>query len=39
MSHRTRQLTVAGLARVEGEGAMRVAIDGDQVTESAAEHL
>jgi sulfhydrogenase subunit alpha len=34
MTHRSdRLLTVAGLARVEGEGAMRVRIDGDQVTD------
>jgi coenzyme F420-reducing hydrogenase alpha subunit len=34
VSHReNRLLAVAGLARVEGEGAMRVAIDGDQVTD------
>ena len=34
MTHREgRLLAVAGLARVEGEGAMRIAIDGDQVTD------
>ena len=34
MTHRSdRSLSVAGLARVEGEGAMHVRIDGDQVTE------
>jgi coenzyme F420-reducing hydrogenase alpha subunit len=34
MTHRTdRALTVAALARVEGEGAMRVRVDGDRVTD------
>ncbi|MET8651574.1 Ni/Fe hydrogenase subunit alpha [Nocardia aurea] len=31
MSHRTRQLKVGALARVEGEGALRVVIDEDRV--------
>ena len=34
MSHRTRQLTVAGLARVEGEGALRVTIRDGQVEQA-----
>jgi coenzyme F420-reducing hydrogenase alpha subunit len=34
MSHRTRQLTVAGLARVEGEGALRVTISDGQVEQA-----
>ena len=38
MSHRTRQLTVAGLARVEGEGALRVTIRDGQV-EQAELHI
>ena len=34
MTHRSdRSLSVAGLARVEGEGAMHVHVDGDRVTE------
>ena len=33
MTHRSdRSLSVAGLARVEGEGAMHVHVDGDRVT-------
>jgi coenzyme F420-reducing hydrogenase alpha subunit len=32
MTHRSRSLRVAALARVEGEGAMRVTVDGDQVS-------
>lgn len=31
MSHRTRQLRVSSLARVEGEGGLRLVIDGDRV--------
>src|SRR3954452_23772139 len=31
MSHRTRQLRVSSLARVEGEGGLRLVIDADQV--------
>ncbi|MCX4092461.1 Ni/Fe hydrogenase subunit alpha [Nocardia sp. alder85J] len=31
MSHRSRQLRVSSLARVEGEGALRIVIDGDVV--------
>src|SRR5215468_10702656 len=34
MSHRSRQLTVAGLARVEGEGALRVTIRDGQVEQA-----
>ena len=34
MSHRTRQLRVSSLARVEGEGGLRLVIDGGQVTEA-----
>ena len=34
MSHRTRQLTVAGLARVEGEGALRVTVRDGQVEQA-----
>jgi coenzyme F420-reducing hydrogenase alpha subunit len=34
MTHRSdRSLSVAGLARVEGEGAMHVRVDGDRVTD------
>ena len=33
MSHRTRQLSVSSLARVEGEGGLRLVIDGEQVDE------
>src|SRR5690349_10415637 len=34
MSHRhDRSLAVAALSRVEGEGAMRVVVDGDRVTD------
>ena len=33
VSHRTRQLRVSSLARVEGEGGLRVVIDGDRVDE------
>ena len=34
MTHRSdRSLTVAALARVEGEGAMHVSVDGDRVTD------
>ena len=33
MSHRTRQLRVSSLARVEGEGGLRLVIDGDRVDE------
>ena len=33
MSHRTRQLRVSSLARVEGEGGLRVVIDGGRVDE------
>lgn len=32
MSHRSRELTVSGLARVEGEGALRLTVRGGQVT-------
>src|SRR5664279_4734365 len=32
MSHSSRRLQVGSLARVEGEGALDVTIDGDQVT-------
>ena len=32
MTHRSRSLSVAALARVEGEGAMRVTVDGDRVS-------
>ena len=32
MSHRGRQLRVSSLARVEGEGALHLVIDGDRVT-------
>ncbi|MBV7705953.1 MULTISPECIES: Ni/Fe hydrogenase subunit alpha [Nocardia] len=32
MSHRSRRLTVNSLARVEGEGALRVVVEGDKVT-------
>jgi sulfhydrogenase subunit alpha len=31
MSHRTRQLRVSSLARVEGEGALHLVVDGDRV--------
>ena len=31
MSHRSRELTVSGLARVEGEGALRVVVAGGEV--------
>ncbi|MTE15210.1 Ni/Fe hydrogenase subunit alpha [Nocardia aurantiaca] len=31
MSHRSRQLRVSSLARVEGEGALRVVVEGDRV--------
>jgi sulfhydrogenase subunit alpha len=34
MSHRTRQLRVSSLARVEGEGGLRLVIDGDSVREA-----
>jgi coenzyme F420-reducing hydrogenase alpha subunit len=33
VSHRTRQLRVSSLARVEGEGGLRLVIDSDQVAE------
>jgi sulfhydrogenase subunit alpha len=33
LSHRTRQLRVSSLARVEGEGGLRLVIDGDRVDE------
>jgi sulfhydrogenase subunit alpha len=33
LSHRTRQLRVSSLARVEGEGGLRLVIDGDHVDE------
>jgi coenzyme F420-reducing hydrogenase alpha subunit len=33
VSHRTRQLRVSSLARVEGEGGLRLVIDGDRVDE------
>jgi coenzyme F420-reducing hydrogenase alpha subunit len=32
MTHRSRSLRVGSLARVEGEGAMRVTVDGDRVS-------
>jgi sulfhydrogenase subunit alpha len=32
MTHKSRSLSVAALARVEGEGAMRVTVDGDRVS-------
>jgi coenzyme F420-reducing hydrogenase alpha subunit len=32
MSHRSRQLRVSSLSRVEGEGALRIVIDGEAVT-------
>ncbi len=34
MSHRTRQLRVSSLARVEGEGALRVVVTGDEVEQA-----
>ncbi len=34
MSHRTRQLRVSSLARVEGEGGLRLVVDGAHVTEA-----
>jgi sulfhydrogenase subunit alpha len=34
MSHRTRQLRVSSLARVEGEGALRIVVTGDQVEQA-----
>lgn len=34
MSHRTRQLAVSSLARVEGEGALHLVIDGDRVRQA-----
>jgi sulfhydrogenase subunit alpha len=34
LSHRTRQLRVSSLARVEGEGGLRLVIDGDRVEEA-----
>ena len=32
MSERSRELTVSGLARVEGEGALRITVHDGQVT-------
>ncbi len=34
MSHRTRQLQVSSLARVEGEGALRIVLAGDRVEQA-----
>ena len=39
MSHRDRQLQVSSLARVEGEGALRVVVDGDEVAACRAADL
>ena len=37
MTHRSRQLRVSALARIEGEGALRIVVDGDEVREAKLE--
>jgi sulfhydrogenase subunit alpha len=37
MSHRSRQLRVSSLARVEGEGALHIVVDDEQVTSARLE--
>ena len=37
MTHRSRQLRVSALARIEGEGALRIVVEGDEVREAKLE--